>query len=134
MHRNGTVDETGRNRTGDLTPKQEGIAVLLAAGSSVQAAAKKGGVSLSQIWAWKKDEPAFDARVRQLRAEMTSRAVGLAVDAMADAVIALRRLLKSESEPMRHRAAESLLTHGSQLSALAELQDRVAALEGGRRR
>jgi pyruvate,orthophosphate dikinase len=30
-----------------------------------------------------------------------------------------------------NRAAESLLTHGAQLTALAELQDRVAELEGG---
>jgi hypothetical protein len=54
------------------------------------------------------------------------------VEGMAEAGLTLRRLLTSKSEAMQHRAAESLLTHGAQLCALAELQDRVAELEGRR--
>jgi transposase-like protein len=134
MHRNGTANGTVGIRRDGLSPKQEAVCVLLAGGSSVEAAARKLSVSVTQIWEWKRTEPAFDARVRELRALVTSQAVGVLVEGMVEAARALRKLLKSESEPMRLKAADSLLNHGAQLSALSELQDRVAQLEGSRRR
>jgi hypothetical protein len=130
------VEKIAFDRPG-LTPRQESVAVLLAAGASVVAAARRSHAAVPTIRKWLGTQPAFRQRIAQLRAELTSRAVGLLIDGMAEAARTLRRLLKSESEVMRHRAAESLLTHGAQLSALAELQDRIANLEqnqSGRRR
>src|SRR5262249_22923202 len=125
-----TRNGTSRNHTDtNLTPRQEGVAVSLAAGLSIESAARKQGVAAVTVKGWLRDEPALRVRIRWLRAQMTERALGLLLDGMAEAATCLRSLLKSKHEAMRHKAAESLLTHGAQLGALAELQERVTELE-----
>jgi hypothetical protein len=101
---------------------------------SIEAAAKKVGCAAVTVHGWLRDQPALRVRIRWLRTQMTERALGLLADGMAEAAITLRRLLRSKSEAMRHKAAESLLTHGAQLSALAELQGRLEALEANQPR
>jgi hypothetical protein len=129
-HRNGDK----RKDTATLTARQEGVAVSLAAGLSIEAAARKEGIAAITVKKWLREQPALRVRIRWLRVQMTERALGLLADGMAQAAVTLRRLLRSESEAMRHKAAESLLTHGAQLSALAELQDRLEALEANQPR
>jgi hypothetical protein len=59
---------------GVLTPKQEEIAVSLAAGSTLQGASRKAGVGETTVKRWLKD-PALTRRVTELRAQMTGRAL-----------------------------------------------------------
>jgi hypothetical protein len=127
--RNGDI----RSYTDTLTPKQEAVATCLAAGMSIEAAARKSGCAAVTVKLWLRKRPAVRVRVRWLRVQATERALGLLVDGMAEAALTLRRLLRSKSEGMRLKAADSLLSHGAQLSALAELQERVAELERGKR-
>jgi hypothetical protein len=100
---------------------------------SIEAAARKNGCAAVTVKLWLRERPAVRVRVRWLRVQATERALGLLVDGMAEAALTLRRLLRSKSEGMRLKAADSLLSHGAQLSALAELQERVAELERGKR-
>jgi hypothetical protein len=104
---------------------------------SIEAAARKSGCAAVTVKLWLRERPAVRVRVRWLRAQATERALGLLVDGMAEAAQTLRRLLRSKSEAMRLKACDSLLTHGAQLSALAELQAEVEELKSnlpGRRR
>jgi hypothetical protein len=122
-------DTVGQER---LTPRQEIAAVALASASSADGAARKAGVGVNRVWVWLREEPVFKARVQELRVQLTDRACGIVVEAMADAALALKRLLSSKSELVQLKAADSLLTHGAQLRALAEMQqvqDRVGELE-----
>jgi hypothetical protein len=121
-----------------LSPKQEAAAVALASGCSLQKTAARAGVGETTLKRWLAEQPALRQRVRELRALLTDRAVGKLAAAMTAAARTLRQLcLKSKSETVRLKAADSLLTHGSQLSALAELQAEVEELKSnlpGRRR
>lgn len=121
---------TERDRNEPLTPKQEGVAVSMASGRSIEDSATDNQCGAATIKKWLREQPAFKQRIRELRAEMTERALGILLEGMAEAATTLRQLLKSKSEAMQHKAAESLLTHGAQMSALSELQERVARLEG----
>jgi hypothetical protein len=107
----------------------EALALALATGQTLRAAAEATGIgqrTVTRRWA----DPDFRRRVGELRAEMTSRALGRMADGMADAADMLRQLLSAESESVRLGAARSLLELGVKLRESVELEERLAALEG----
>lgn len=113
-----------------LPPKQEAAALALAAGRTVMEAAKAAGAGERTVKTWLHDLPAFARRVAELRAEMTSRAVGRLADGMADAADTLGFLCrKARSETVRLGAARALLELGVRVREAVELEERVAALE-----
>jgi hypothetical protein len=103
----------------------------MAAGETMDKAARQGGVATVTVKLWRREQPEFMERVAELRAELTAQVVGLLVDAMSEAARTLRRLLKSKSETVRLKAAESLLNQGVRVREAVEMEARVAALEGG---
>src|SRR5262245_52014284 len=115
--------------TASLSPRQERVAVALAAGMSIEGAAKKHHCAAQTVKTWLRDKPAFRVRIRWLRTQMTERAVGLLIDGTAEAAWTLRHLLKSKSETMRLKAADAILNHAAQMRALVELSDRIADIE-----
>lgn len=122
----------GRPKRSGLTPKQEAVAVALAAGATVTAAARRCGVGERTVRTWQATDPAFGGRVRTLRAELTDRTVGLLAAGSAEAVVALRRLLRAKGDGAKQRAAEALLTHALKARELAEVGEiaaRLTALE-----
>lgn len=124
--------EPAGNRRPGLTPKQEAVAVALAAGSTVTAAARRCSVGERTVREWQAAGPEFAARVRQLRAAMTDRVVGLLAAGSAEAVTALRRLLRAKGDGAKQRAAEALLTHAlkaRELAEVGEIAGRLTALE-----
>jgi hypothetical protein len=112
-----------------LPPKQEQVALLLAGGASDLAVARATKVGARTIRTWRATLPYFNFRVEEIRRELCRRVAGVLVQGMIDASWTLRRLLKSKKEMVRLKAADSLLTHGTAMTALAELQERVAQLE-----
>jgi transposase-like protein len=109
-------------------PIDDLLAVRLAGGSSFKDAAAELGVderTARRRWA----NPAFRAKVAQLRREMTDRAVGRLADALVEAADELRRLIGSNNESTRLRAAIALLNHATQTVLLADVQARLNALE-----
>jgi hypothetical protein len=107
----------------------EALALALATGQTLRAAAEATGVG-ERTATRRVAEPGFRRRVGELRAEMTSRALGRMADGMADAADVLRQLLNAESESVRLGAARSLLELGVKLRESVELEERLAALEG----
>jgi len=105
------------------------LVAALAAGASVPAAARAGGVSEATVYR-RLREPAFRRRVDEARAEIVARAVARLSAASTEAVDTLRRLLHVESDFVRLGAAKGILELGVRLREHQDLAERVAALEG----
>jgi hypothetical protein len=89
----------------------EALALALAAGQTLHAAAINVGVSertAARRWA----TPAFRLRVSQLRGELIERGLGRLAESMAAAGDVLRNLFDAESESVRLGAARSVLELG----------------------
>src|SRR5262249_22610053 len=73
----------------------------------------------------------FQARVAELRAEMTAAAVGKLTGAMSDAARRLARLVNNRRSGIAFAAAKAILELGMKLRAAEELEARIKALESG---
>ena len=104
------------------------LAARLAAGLTVRDAAAELGIGEKTAHRRLAD-PAFRQRIAELRREMTARAIGQLADGMTHAVDELRRLATSANEGIRLRACIALLNHGLQAAALADLEERIQAIE-----
>ena len=114
----------GRNRKGDTE-----LVLALAYGLSPESAAEKAGLSRRTVYR-RLEDPAFRARVTDLRADMVRRAAGMAAFAGPSAVKALTTLQESAaSEAVRLGAARATLELGCKLREAVERTDRLAALE-----
>jgi hypothetical protein len=112
----------------EISSHQEAVALDLATGSTIAEAARKHKVGMRKIKPWNQS-PAFLRPVGELRAEMTSRALGRLTDAMAGAADTLRNLLKSKSDTVKLGAARAMLEMGLKVREATELEERIAALE-----
>jgi hypothetical protein len=108
--------------------KQEIVAVQLASGLTVKAAAKAGRVSMRTVFNWQKD-PAFLAHVAALRTDMRERATGRTARGMSKAAARLVKLLDSDKEVVQLQAAKALLELGVKLRDALELEQRIKAME-----
>jgi hypothetical protein len=107
----------------------DALALALAAGDSIAAAAAKAGMGERTAYRRLAD-PDFRRRVAELRAEMIGRALGKLADGMTEAADVLRQLLAGQTPPaVRLGAARSILELGVKLRESVELEQRVAALE-----
>ena len=119
----------GQNGPPGLTPKMETAAVALAAGHTLEQASKASGAGVTTLKTWQ-SLPAFVARVRELRAELTGHVLGRVARGMLTAVDTLEHLCANgETETTQLRAAEAMLTHGTALTEVADLRVRLDALE-----
>jgi hypothetical protein len=100
----------------------------LAAGSSVEDAARTAGVSIRTAYRRLRD-PRFAARLAQARDELISAALGELVECASEAVATLRALLSARDERVRLGAAKSTLEQLLRLRETLTLSQRLAALE-----
>jgi hypothetical protein len=121
--------------SGELSPKQEAAALALAAGLTIEAAAKAAKAGGRTVRTWLATVPAFPRRVAELRAEMTQRALGRLIEGMTSAADTLGYLArKAKAETVRLGAARAVLELGVKLRETVELAERIAALERGTNR
>jgi hypothetical protein len=106
------------------------LLTALACGATVEGAANKAGVSPATVYRRLKD-PEFQRELHQLRSEMVQRMAGMLAAAGGEAVKSLLALLK-ETGPaaVRLGAARSVIELAVKLREVAELEPRIAALEG----
>jgi hypothetical protein len=105
------------------------LALALAAGLTVDAAAERAGVSVRTAHRRLADA-AFRRRVGELRGHMVTRALGKLADGMTEAGDVLRALLGPDTPPaVRLGACRAMLELGVKLRESVELQERLAALE-----
>lgn len=108
---------------------EDALVLALACGLSAEQAARQAGVSVSTAYR-RLDDPAFRARLDDLRRDMLARAAAMLTAAAVEAVRTLADLLKPANGPsVRLNAARSVLEHGVKLRALVEVEERLADLE-----
>ena len=112
-----------------LSPRQDAVALALASGATLREAAQRTSAGERTIKTWTAANPQFVRRVAELRAEMTSRALGRLVEGMSFAADTLRKLLTAKSEMVRLGAARSVIELGTRVREIVELEERITALE-----
>jgi len=107
----------------------EQLALAIAMGASVEAAAERLGISKSTAYRrWR--DPVVKRRVADLRRDITDRSIGQLVAGLADAITVARQLMReSETESLRLKAAALLIETGLRAAAIAQLEQRIADLE-----
>ena len=107
----------------------EKLLLALACGATVDSAARECGVTPRTVYR-RLTEPAFRQRLQRLRSDMVQRTAGTLTAASAEAVRTLVELLKpTVAHHTRLGAARAVLESGVKLRELAELEERMTALE-----
>jgi len=107
---------------------EDALAAALGSGHAMKEAAKLAGISLRTARRISTD-PAFKARVRELRGQAIEQSAGLLADSGAEAVTVLRALLRSESDTARLNAARTILDNLLRWREQLDLAERLEALE-----
>lgn len=105
------------------------LLLALACGATVENAARKAGVSESTVYRRLAD-PDFRRQLQGFRADMVQRTAGTLTAAATEAVKTLLALQQaSVPAAVRLGAARAVLEIGMKLREVADLEDRLAALE-----
>jgi hypothetical protein len=113
---------------GDRSRADTLLVAGLAAGQSVEAAARQAGVS-ERTARRRLGDPTFQRALAEARRVVLAQALGVLVDASTAAARALRALLDAEGESIRLRAAVAILDAARAHVELDDLAQRVEALE-----
>jgi hypothetical protein len=108
---------------------EDSLLLALACGASVETAAKQCGICERSVYR-RLEEPAFNARLQELRSDMVKRAAGMLTAAATEAVRTLLSLQKDSAPPaVRLGAARAVLELGIKIREMAELETRLTELE-----
>ena len=126
-----TQPSTKSRTTADLSPSQDRVALLLASGWSVRAAAAEASVGERTIFGWRADLPAFNKQVEQHRSELFANALGKLADISGKAVELLEKLVDDVlvDPNVRLQAAKAILDQAPKYRASVEIETRLAELE-----
>lgn len=109
--------------------RDEALLLALAAGATVEQAARHAGCSVRTVYRRQQDGD-FRRAIKETRSRMFERALGRLCHASARAAGTLTRLLaSSEVAYVRLGAAKSVLELGARLREGQELEERLAAVE-----
>ncbi|MDQ3821399.1 MAG: hypothetical protein M3362_27480 [Acidobacteriota bacterium] len=111
------------HRKGELT-----LLTALASGASIKEAARLSGVG-ERTAHRRLEDSAFQERIRNLRSEYLSAAVGKLSETTIEAANTLRELLNSQSDSVRLSAARAILEFAPKLRESVELEKRMAHIE-----
>ena len=114
--------------TATWSPKQERVALLIAAGRSIKAAAAEAECGERTAHAWL-DDPRYRSLISELRHRMLDEAVGALAEATNAAVSTLRDLLDDDHGNVRLRAALGIIDAVVRLRDHVEFERRLTALE-----
>jgi hypothetical protein len=109
--------------------QREAAALAIARGMSVKSAAQETRVGRRTLHRWLKEDPSFQLRVNELRAEFFSRTAGCLSELTGQAVDTLRELLASADEKVRLQAARTIFEAAGNFRDMTEWSARLSALE-----
>ena len=108
---------------------EDALLLTLACGASVDQAARQCGLSTRTVYRRLADS-AFRQQLQALRADLVQRTAGALTAAATEAVRTLLELQKPSAPPaVRLGAARSVLEIGMKVREVADLEERLAALE-----
>jgi AcrR family transcriptional regulator len=117
------MPQRGRRQADDM------ILMALACGATLEAAAAKAGVSKTTVQRRLQD-PEFKARLQEIRSDMVKRNASTLTAASGEAIKTLLSLQQPTSPPaVRLGAARSVLEIGIKMREIADVEERLAALE-----
>jgi hypothetical protein len=117
------MPEQGRRKADEL------FMMTLACGATVEAAAEKAGISRATAYRRLQD-PAFRNRLQEIRSDMVNRAAGTLTAAATEAIKTLLSLQQTTvPHATRLGAARSILEIGMKMREVADLDERLKALE-----
>jgi hypothetical protein len=105
------------------------LLLALACGATVEQAARQSGLTARTVYR-RLEDPPFRRQVQALRGDMVQRTAGTLTAAATEAVKALLELLRATAPPpVRLGAARSVLEIGIKMREVADMEERLAALE-----
>lgn len=122
------TESTGEDAVTAREHQDELVVEALATGLGYAAAGAVAGISERTVRRRMADS-GFAARVSVRRGERVATVTGQLVHAGGEAIEVLRECLGSEADAVRLRAAQLILTLGTQLRHAHELEERLAAVE-----
>jgi hypothetical protein len=114
--------------TATWSPKQERVALLIAAGRSIKAAAAEADCGERTVHTWI-ENPGYRTLISELRHRLLDEAVGTLTEATNEAVGTLRKLLDDGNSAVRLRAATNILEAAVRMRQHIELEARILRLE-----
>lgn len=112
----------------------EALAVAVACGQTIQAAADGSGCSVHHAYKLRASDT-FKQRVAEIRTEATSQAVGRLSAAASKAIDVLERLMLESNPPaVQLNAAKAILASLGPMAELGELRARIDALESAKQK
>ena len=111
-----------------LTVRQSSVIPYLLAAPSFEEGCRRAKVSKVTVYVWMKEE-SFRAELKRQRDELIERALDSLKANVSKATETLVKLLDSESESMRARAAEDIIEFAQKALEHEELERRIEALE-----
>lgn len=112
-----------------LSTRAQQAALLIARGVTAEEAARIVGVDRRSVTRWAGTEE-FQAEMARLRTQLVADAIATLRAGLTEASEALRALVTVGNEPrVRLRAAKELIAGYINLNNMAELEERVRALE-----
>jgi hypothetical protein len=105
------------------------LLMALACGATVENAARQCGLSERTVYR-RLDEPEFQRRLQQIKADMVQRTAAMLTAAGLESVKTLLELQRAAHPPaVRLGAARAVLDSGIKVREVADLEERLAALE-----
>jgi hypothetical protein len=117
------MPQRGRRAVDDV------LCMTLACGATLEVAAQKAGVSKSTVQRRMQD-PQFRTQLKEVRSDMVERAAGTLTAAATEAIRTLLALQQTTiPHAVRLGAARSILEIGIKMREVADLEERLTALE-----
>jgi hypothetical protein len=113
---------------GRFTAKQDRLALLLAEGKTIRAAAGEIGIAERTAYTYV-HIPSFQARVSELRGRMLDAALGRLAESATKAVDTLVKLLDDSRANVQLRASLGLLRVLTRVREVVEFEQRLSVLE-----
>ena len=111
-----------------LNSKQLRAIPILIGCDTIQATARKTGVSKNTLYAWMQQEE-FSKAVSLARKRLLDKAMNKLMNTSMKAVITLEKLLDADSESVRRAAANDVLGHVLKYQELREIEERLETVE-----
>jgi hypothetical protein len=106
----------------------DALLLAIACGATVESAAAKAGVS-TRTATRRMADAEFQKRLRAFRSDMVQRTMGSLTAAGQEAVRTLLELMKNSTPNVRLGAVRTALEMGIKLREVADMEERLAALE-----
>lgn len=113
-----------------LTARQRRAVEGLAAGASLTRAAALAGVDRKTLWRWRREQPSFEAALREARDACFRESLDELRRVSRRAVAALRKALGATGDPaLRLSAARAVLANVVRVNETLLIEDRLRELE-----